>query len=41
MSKELRGAPIMTWADEMSYFFGGKLALVVTSDRRYAPTNCP
>lgn len=39
MSKELRGAPIMTWADEMSYFFGGKLVLVVTSDRRRTSTN--
>jgi len=24
MSKELRGSSVMTWADEMSFFFGGK-----------------
>jgi hypothetical protein len=30
MSKELRGSSVMTWADEMSFFFGGKLKLFTT-----------
>jgi hypothetical protein len=25
MNQELLGGPIMTWADEMSFFFGGQL----------------
>lgn len=39
LEKELSGAPIMTWADEMSYLLGGKLALAVTSDRRRTSAN--